>query len=120
MIIDAILYYIKIIIVTLATKEAAFVYALTSAVTVYTVTKACSAGIIEGCGCDTSLNGVERPQGGQWGGCSDNVTYGMQFARRFLDARETMVNNNGSEVEDGVGQTLANLHNNEVGRMVSN
>ena len=54
-------------ILATGTKEAAFVYALTSAVTVYIVTKACSAGIIEGCGCDTSLNGVERPQGGQWG-----------------------------------------------------
>ena len=60
------------------------------------------------------------PKAGNGGGCSDNVTYGMQFARRFLDAREMVVNNNGSEVEDGVGQTLANLHNNEVGRLVSN
>lgn len=102
----------------IATKEAAFVYALTSAATVYTITKSCSAGAIQGCGCDTSLNGQETSQGWQWGGCSDDVEYGALFAHDFLDARETEeLDINKTETE--IARALVHIHNNAVGRMVS-
>lgn len=44
-----------------------------------------------------------------WGGCSDNVNYGIKFAKAFVDARERMVKD---------ARALMNLHNNRCGRMV--
>ncbi len=83
---------------------------------VYAITKACSEGQINNCGCDTTLNGKENLQGGwQWGGCSDDVEFGAQFASKFLDARETE-----GKSENELGLSLVNLHNNAAGRMVRN
>lgn len=45
----------------------------------------------------------------KWGGCSDNVKYGVKFAKAFLDSRD----------EAGDIHSRISLHNNEVGRMVS-
>ena len=45
----------------------------------------------------------------QWGGCSANVNYGINFCRKFLDAREKYLDNS---------KALMNLHNNEAGRKV--
>lgn len=45
----------------------------------------------------------------KWGGCSDNVKFGMKFSRMFVDAREK-----GDDL-----QSRVNRHNNEVGRRVS-
>lgn len=45
-----------------------------------------------------------------WGGCSDNVQYGADFARTFVDAREKIVRD---------ARALMNLHNNGAGRRVS-
>ena len=98
-----------------ATREAAFTHALTSAAMVYAITKACSEGRINHCGCDSSLNGKETQQGWQWGGCSDDVEFGAHFASSFLDVRESDEQNN----ENEVGLSLVNLHNNAAGRMVS-
>lgn len=94
-----------------ATKEAAFTHALTSAAMVYAITKACSEGRIKNCGCDTRFNGKETEQGWQWGGCSDDVEFGAYFASSFLDVRE-------SDSENEVGLSLVNHHNNAAGRMV--
>lgn len=44
----------------------------------------------------------------QWGGCGE-AAYGARFARRFLDAREL----------ESDARSLMNLHNNRVGRKVS-
>lgn len=44
-----------------------------------------------------------------WGGCSDNVQYGADFARTFVDAREKIVRD---------ARALMNLHNNGAGRRV--
>jgi wingless-type MMTV integration site family protein 7 len=41
-----------------------------------------------------------------WGGCGDDVSYGLRFSKAFLDARET----------DESSQSLMNLHNNRAGR----
>lgn len=81
---------------------------------VYAITKACSEGRINNCGCDSSMNGKEIQSGWQWGGCSDDVEFGYTFASNFLDARES----ESGSTKNEVGQSLANLHNNAVGRMV--
>lgn len=51
------------------TREAAFVYAISSAGVAFAVTRACSSGELEKCGCDRTVHGVS-PQGecGTWGG----------------------------------------------------
>ena len=51
------------------TREAAFVYAISSAGVAFAVTRACSSGELEKCGCDRTVHGVS-PQGecGRWGG----------------------------------------------------
>lgn len=96
-------------------KENAFIYALTSAVTVHQITRACSHGDLTTCGCDTSRNGVVTEQGWKWGSCSDNVSYGLTYARRFLDARELNVTStNRQEVQ----KAMVHLHNNAAGRRV--
>lgn len=97
-------------------KETAFTYALTSAIMVRVITKACSDGRLQNCSCDTSRQGQTSPQGWQWGGCSDDVGFGAMLARSFLDTRNNATNKTGNELE----ASLVNLHNNAVGRTVRN
>ena len=95
------------------TKEAAFVYAILSAGLVHSVTRACSAGNLTDCSCDTTRDGETDVEGWKWGGCSDNVNYGLWFAKNFVDASESI----GSDKTHNIRSTM-NLHNNEVGRGV--
>ena len=97
------------------TRESAFVYALTSAVTVHQITRACSDGELTTCGCDTSRNGQVTVQGWRWGSCSEDVNYGVTYAQNFLDARERDIDHsNESEIE----AAMIHLHNNAAGRRV--
>jgi len=89
------------------TKETAFVHAITAAGIAYTLTKNCSTGDFPDCVCDNRI--TRRQMGWEWGGCSDNFHFGSQVARQFLDTAETGENM----------KSLANLHNNEAGRIVS-
>lgn len=99
-----------------ATKETAFIYAATSAGVAHAVTEACSAGNLTECSCDVSRHGETTPDGWKWGGCSDNVQYGLWFAESFVDApdRTRQVEARAKNI-----RALMNLHNNEVGRKVS-
>nr|XP_033815626.1 protein Wnt-16 [Geotrypetes seraphini] len=94
------------------TKETAFIYAVMAAGLVHSVTRSCSAGNMTECSCDASLqNGGSPSEGWHWGGCSDDIQYGIGFSRRFLD--ETS-NNITGKYRDGL--TTMNLHNSEAGR----
>ena len=84
-------------------------YAITSAGVVHAVTKTCSMGNLTDCSCDVSRNGVFNEEGWQWGGCSDNVAYGVKIGKQFVDAAEDT---------DSKVRNAMNLHNNEVGRQV--
>ncbi|XP_036388518.1 protein Wnt-4a-like [Megalops cyprinoides] len=95
-------------VVTQGTREAAFVYAISSASVAFAVTRACSSGELDRCGCDRSVRGVS-PEGFQWSGCSDNIAYGVAFSASFVDARERSKGT-------FAGRALMNLHNNEAGR----
>ncbi|GFO44421.1 hypothetical protein PoB_007092600 [Plakobranchus ocellatus] len=90
-------------------REAAFVYAISSAGVVYAITRACSRGHLLDCGCDPSRRGSGRDKRGvfDWGGCSDNVRYGSSFSRSFIDAKERRQRD---------ARALMNLHNNRAGR----
>ncbi|MEQ2181960.1 Protein Wnt-2b, partial [Goodea atripinnis] len=91
-------------------REAAFVYAISSAGVVYAITRACSQGELKICNCDGHKRGQAKDDKGyfDWGGCSDNINYGIKFAKAFVDARENMVKD---------ARALMNLHNNRCGRM---
>lgn len=49
-------------------KETAFIYAITSAGVVYSITNACSSGHLTECSCDSRQLG-NTPEGWKWGGC---------------------------------------------------
>lgn len=99
----------------------------------YTLTRNCSLGDFDNCGCDDSRNGqrgagiksahickgltikltetlISFPggHGWLWGGCSDNVGFGEAISKQFVDALET-----GQDA-----RAAMNLHNNEAGRKV--
>ncbi|XP_022184533.2 protein Wnt-16 isoform X2 [Nilaparvata lugens] len=100
-------------------KETAFVYAVTSAGVVYAVTHACSSGNLTECNCDVGKQGQTTPEGWKWGGCSDNLQYGIQFARRFVDAPERIKPSTAVTAKAKRAwsvRTRMNIHNNEVGR----
>jgi len=105
----------------------AFVHAISSAGVAHAVTRACSKGDLDRCGCDktvgqrtsvgpgASRRGVRGVGGSnsnfQWAGCSDNAAYGSAFAKLFIDAREKAKGREAS-------RALMNLHNNNAGRKV--
>ncbi|XP_078509073.1 protein Wnt-4-like [Lissotriton helveticus] len=90
------------------TRESAFVHAMASAGVAFAVTRACTRSELEKCGCDRKVRGVS-PEGFQWSGCSDNLSYGIAFSQSFVDNPER---------SRGVfsSRALMNLHNNEAGR----
>ncbi|XP_026477448.1 protein Wnt-7b [Ctenocephalides felis] len=88
-------------------REAAFMYAVTSAAVAYAVTAACARGNISACGCDTYKQSAFRTVSSwKWSGCGADVGFGIRFARKFLDARE---------IEQDA-RSMMNLHNNKAGR----
>ncbi|XP_031333835.1 protein Wnt-8a-like [Photinus pyralis] len=112
-----------------ATKEQAVVHAILSAGLVHAVTRNCSKGVLQSCGCNPKLrssipanpryitsSGLVRSKNNlkqskiqwSWGGCSDDVEYGQSLAKKVLDDLEVGFDS----------QTYANLHNNLVGRMI--
>ncbi|XP_071817368.1 protein Wnt-2b-A-like isoform X2 [Apostichopus japonicus] len=90
-------------------REAAFVYAISSAGVVYAITRSCSKGELLDCACDPTKKGKGDDEQGtfDWGGCSDNIKFALDFARRFVDAPEKMERD---------PRALMNLHNNAAGR----
>lgn len=93
-------------------REAAFVYAISSAGVVYAITRACSQGELKNCSCDRKKRGQSSDDRGSfdWGGCSDDIKFGIKFAKDFVDAQELMMKD---------ARAMMNLHNNRCGRMVS-
>ena len=98
-------------------KETSFAYAISAAGVTHQVSKACSMGKLKSCGCDMSVYGLSRTRPNaytqqknfEWGGCSHNVDFGEQYARKFLDSKEIA-----RDIHSQI-----NLHNNKAGRLVS-
>lgn len=96
------------------TKESAFSYALSSAAVAYSVTQACSIGRLEVCGCGRTPKMKLKNKNWLWGGCSDNIAYGVRFSKKFTDAVEKKRMR--AQEPSATSRALMNLHNNEAGR----
>ena len=78
----------------------------------YQITKGCSLGKWDECGCDTRPQGRESKPGEkswEWGGCSENFQYGKEYSRDFMDP--------GRNTENSLSKLIIQ-HNNEAGRKV--
>ncbi|CAG9825441.1 unnamed protein product [Phaedon cochleariae] len=71
-----------------ATREQAYVYAISSAALTHTMARACSGGALHHCTCAGKPTSAPPDDQFQWGGCGDNVEWGQQFAKRFVDNAE--------------------------------
>ncbi|KAJ7325619.1 Ligand for members of the frizzled of seven transmembrane receptor [Desmophyllum pertusum] len=93
-----------------ATRETALLHAISAAAITHEITLQCRANKIPGCKCVEVRN--KQPKGGngdwQWGGCSDNIWFGENMTRNFIDSLELADN----------ARRAVNLQNNEVGRRV--
>lgn len=98
------------IILMLATREAAFTHAIISAGIAHSVTKACKHHQIDGCGCVSNKTPEASSEAGVSSGCSDDVYFGTDTAAKFVNAQEK----GGRDL-----RTQVNLHNNKAGRLVS-
>ncbi|XP_058047019.1 protein Wnt-16 isoform X1 [Ahaetulla prasina] len=95
------------------TKETAFIYAVMAAGLVHSMTHLCSTGNLTDCACDSMLqNSGSAREGWHWGGCSDDIQYGMWLSRKFLDGPTKNISR-----KDRNGLMVMNLHNNEAGRL---
>jgi hypothetical protein len=99
----------------LASKETAFVYALTSAAVVHSVTKSCTAGVLPDCAC-TKPDYIKYYGKRVKARCDENIDYGLLFSQLFVDAPD---NDKQAKVKfRRSGQNLVNLHNSRAGRKV--
>ncbi|RZC41025.1 Wnt-11b-1-like, partial [Asbolus verrucosus] len=115
---------------TRATREQAYAYAISSAALTYTMARACASGTLYHCTCASKPE--EPPNSNfQWGGCGDNIRWGVYFAKRFIDNVEKMNVNktrkrkrNDDHDEEKKNRiprqdvAVVNLHNNRVGRRI--
>ena len=92
-----------------ATRETAFLHAISSAAITHEFTHQCSQNRIPGCKCGKTRKQPTANSGWQWGGCSDDIKFGEKETRLFIDKL-----GKGNDA-----RTAFNLHNNEVGRKVS-
>lgn len=99
---------------------------ITAAGVLYAVAQACSQGELLECGCVTLKRSSESHERGmnhvpsqlpalqdqrwEWGGCGDDVDFGYEISRQFMD---TQRRKGKSDI-----RTLIDLHNNEAGRLV--
>ncbi|VDK17959.1 unnamed protein product [Anisakis simplex] len=91
----------------IASRETAFVFALSSGAVSHALARACSRGHIADCGCGPIPTQQPTKQF-IWAGCSDNVRFANSFGRRFMDAVDLHHSDD--------ARSLMNLHNNRAGR----
>ncbi|XP_029463133.1 protein Wnt-11b-2-like [Rhinatrema bivittatum] len=91
------------------TRESAFVHALSAAAVGHSIARACASAELPTCSCggvpDDASDASFR-----WGGCGDNLPYGLQMGSAFTDAPMK------SRKAGMQASKLMNLHNNAVGR----
>lgn len=69
-------------------RESSYLHAIAAAGVAFQITKGCSQGNWDDCGCDTRLQGRGQKAGEpswEWGGCSENYRYGYDYSAKFMD-----------------------------------
>uniref|UniRef100_T1JI07 Protein Wnt n=2 Tax=Strigamia maritima TaxID=126957 RepID=T1JI07_STRMM len=96
---------------TTDTREQAFVTALSSAAVVNTISIACSSGLLASCGCAPV---PQEPAYGdfKWGGCGDDIKYGLRISKSFTDAPWR------GKKKKGTLRAAVNRHNSDAGRQI--
>ncbi|XP_074662163.1 protein Wnt-6-like isoform X2 [Tubulanus polymorphus] len=90
------------------TRESAFLFAISAAGVLKSVTEACSMGELPLCSCVHHRDTKTAKGKFVWSGCNDDVQYGYTKSKDFMDARP--------KKRRGDIRTLIQLHNNEAGR----
>lgn len=95
------------------TREKAYVYGIASAALVHTVARSCSIGITTKCSCGVLPNSA--PSGTfKWGGCGDDVHFGMYFGQQFTES--TLISKQGKVKKST--KAMMDEHNFAAGRAV--
>ncbi|KAF3428682.1 hypothetical protein E2986_02436 [Frieseomelitta varia] len=102
----------------IASRETAFVHAISAAGVVYSISRSCRDGQLSSCGCSRSSRPRDLKRDWIWGGCGDNLEYGYKFTQAFVDVKERERSFKRGSREQG--RSLMNLHNNEAGRRIDN
>ncbi|XP_014257425.1 protein Wnt-5a-like isoform X2 [Cimex lectularius] len=97
-----------------ASRESAFIYAITAAGITHSVARSCRDGHLASCSCSRAPRPRDLHHEWIWGGCGDNLEYGYKFTQSFIDIREREKRYRRGSHDHG--QALMNLHNNEAGR----
>lgn len=92
-------------ILNTASREAAFVRAVSAAGVLQAIGRSCRNGDISTCGCSTSKRPENLNKDWVWGGCGDNVEYGYKFTKAFVDITEKSI------VDDRQNLLLTNSNN---------
>ncbi|KAH3837426.1 protein Wnt-4-like [Dreissena polymorpha] len=108
-------------VIKIKSRETAYIYAISSAGVMYSVTRACAQGSLDGCGCDDTVRAQSTEGEFEWGGCSEDLHYGAKFAEDFVDSKEKAKTEAGNEatVEVDAEFSLMNLWNNKAGRLAT-
>ena len=85
---------------TLETKEAAFVYALGTAIIIHTVAKECASNNLDYCGCDGILKNTP------------DLDFSINFAKQLLDGK---ISDNATSEQHKIFIS----HNSKIGQSVS-
>jgi len=93
-------------------REQAFVYALSAAAVAQSVSKACSLGATTKCSCGR-LPTDPPPGDFKWGGCGDDLPFGLAFSRTFTDAPFSS-----KQSKKKSKRAAMNVHNNNAGRQL--
>ena len=97
------------------TRETAFVHSILAAATMHSISRACMENKLSShCSCSQEQKPEHFPKTDLWNGCGDNLPYGYQFSKEFVDAKENLL----KDSSQSFGRVLMNLHNNEAGRWV--
>ncbi|XP_062574103.1 protein Wnt-11b-2-like [Saccostrea cucullata] len=97
---------------TRGTREQAYVYAIASASLVHSIARACSVGVTTKCSCGALPNHPPQEEF-KWGGCGDDLKYGLHFGQQFTDAelmKKGKIRNS--------KKSKMNSHNNAAGRLI--
>lgn len=83
--------------------------AIVAAGVAHAVTRECTKGNISSCSCDKTKEGKTSPSGYRWGGCSDDIDYGIDISNKFLAGASGSIQKK---------YELQNRHNSNAGREV--